>query len=176
MRRKLGFDNNDFIVAFVGRFVKVKGIDKLCNALNLIDNENIKAIFIGEGNIKPNYKNIVFEGSLQHDDIADYLSASDIFVLPTTAEGCCNAIIEALACGLPVISSKESFNDDILDASCSIRINSINVLEIKAAIDRLYNDRQFREQLSKGALDTAKKLEIGNRAKGIIKFIEDTTN
>ena len=175
-RKKLGFDNDDFIVAFVGRFVNIKGIDRLCDALNLIDNKNIKAIFIGEGNIKPNYKNTIFEGAIQHNDIADYLSASDIFVLPTTAEGCCNAIIEALACGLPIISSRESFNDDILDDSCSIRINTMNVLEIKEGIEGLYNDSKLREKLSEGALDMAKKLKIENRAKGIIEFIEYTMN
>ncbi|MBQ3415894.1 MAG: glycosyltransferase family 4 protein [Clostridia bacterium] len=175
-REKLGFAKNDFILAFVGRFVNVKGIDRLCDTLNLINNKNIKAIFIGEGNIKPNYKNTIFEGTIQHNEIADYLSASDIFVLPTTAEGCCNAIIEALACGIPVISSKESFNDDILDDSCSIRINTMNVLEIKEAIERLYNDIKLREKLSEGALYMAKKFEIQNRAKGIIEFIEGTMN
>ena len=173
MRKKLGYSNNDFIIAFVGRFITAKGIDRLCEALTLINNNNIKVIFIGKGNIKPNCNNILYEGTLDHKEIADYLSASDIFVLPTIAEGCCNAIVEALACGLPVISSNKSFNDEILNDSCSIRIDTMKVEEIKSAIEKLYNDNKLREELSKGALKKAEELNIENRAKNIIDFMEN---
>ena len=121
IRKELGIGNNDFIVAFVGKFIHRKGLSRLCEAFNLIDNNNIKAFFIGEGETIPNYKNTVFEGKIEHNKIVDYLSASDIFVLPTISEGCCNAIIEALACGIPVVSLKECFNDEILDDTCSIK-------------------------------------------------------
>lgn len=174
MREKLGYSCNDFIIAFVGRFISLKGIDRLCDALNLINDDHIKVIFIGTGEVKPNYKHVLYEGTLDQTQIVDYLSASDIFVLPTIAEGCCNAIIEALACGLPVISSNQSFNDEILDESCSIRVNTMNVEEIKQAIEKLYIDKSLREKLSKGALEKAKELNIETRAKKIIDFMEKT--
>lgn len=174
MRKKLGFRENDFIIAFVGRFITAKGIDRLCEALNIINNDNIKAIFIGKGNVKPNYKKIIYEGTLNHKEIVNYLSASDIFVLPTIAEGCCNAIVEALACGLPVISSYQSFNDEILNDNCSIRIDSMNVKEIKSSIEKLYTDKDLREKLSNGALKKTEELNIENRAKNIISFMENS--
>ena len=172
MRKIYGINENDFVVTFVGNFIDRKGINRLCEALNLIDNKNIKAIFIGKGNIKPNYKNIIFQGALDQNKIADYLSASDIFVLPTNSEGCCNAIIEALACGLAVVSSNESFNDDILDDSCSIRIDTMSIIEIKNAIEKLYNDTKLREKLSEGALLKSKKFNLENRAKNIINYMQ----
>jgi UDP-glucuronate 4-epimerase len=176
MRKELGYSENDFIIAFIGRFIEIKGIDRLCKALRIINNSNIKAIFIGEGPIKPDYKNTLFEGALEHNVIPDYLSASDIFVLPTNAEGCCNAIIESLACGLPVISSNKSFNDEILDDTCSIRINEMNVDEIKNAIEELYNDKKKREQFSVAALKKSEQLNLDNRAKKILDFMENKIN
>lgn len=173
MRKQLGYNEEDFIIAFVGRFIPLKGIDRLCDALNIINNDNIKAIFIGEGKTKPYYKNTLFTGELENTKIVDYLSASDIFVLPTIAEGCCNAIVEALACGLPVISSNKSFNDDILDDSCSIRIDSMNIGEIKEAIEKLYKYEELRNKLSIGALKKAKTLNIEKRAERIIEFMEN---
>ena len=173
MREKLGYDDNDFIVAFVGRFIPLKGIERLCDALNSIGNDNIKAIFIGgQGTCKPNYKNILYEGELEQKKIPDYLSASDIFVLPTTAEGCCNAIVEALACGLPVVSSNKEFNNDILDNTCSIRIDSMSVEEIKEAIIKLYSDKKMREDLSDGAVLKSKGLNLDNRAEKILNYIK----
>ena len=94
----------------------------------------MKSIFIGSGEQTPEIDGILFCGKLPHDQIVHYLNAADVFVLPTLAEGCSNAIIEAMACGLPIISSDLPFNDDILDAENSIRVNSLDVESIAEAI------------------------------------------
>lgn len=172
MRKKFGFRQNDFIIAFVGYFIHIKGPDRLSEAIISLENENIKSIFIGEGKIKPSCNGILFQGRLSRNEIAEMLSAADIFVLPTIAEGCCNAIIEAMSCGLPIVSSKESFNDDLIDDSCAIRIDSMDVKEIADAINRLYNDKELRQKLSHGSLIKSEKMEINNRAKNIIEFME----
>lgn len=172
MREKYGFEKNDFIIAFVGYFIHIKGPDRLSNAIKKLQNDNIKSIFIGEGKIKPSCEGIIFEGRKSRNEIAEMLSASDIFVLPTIAEGCCNAIIEAMSCGLPIVSSKESFNNDLLDESCSIRVDSMNVQEIANAIAELYSDKKLRQKLSEGAIAKSAKMEINYRARNIIEFIE----
>lgn len=96
---------------------------------------------------------------------------ADVFVLPTLAEGCCNAIIEAMACGLPIISSDLPFNDDILDDACSIRINPKSVNEIANAIQLLCGNPNLQNQMSKASLDKAASLTIENRAKKIVDFM-----
>lgn len=169
---KYGMPKDAFIVAFVGRFLPVKGPDRLSAALNELNRKSVYSFFIGSGSLSPTCENILFQGTLPHDQLGEYLSMADIFVLPTLAEGCCNAIVEAMACGLPIISSNLPFNDDILNESNSIRIDSNDIQAITAAIQTLYDNEKLREKLSAGALETASKLRIDNRARGILAFLE----
>ena len=174
-RNKLGWNEKDFIVIFVGSFTQRKGINRLCSALTELKKRGIdcKACFIGEGEILPNYSDTLYCGKVSHSRIAEYLNAADIFVLPTDNEGCCNAIIEALACGLPIISSNQSFNDDILNDYNSIRVNPHSIKDIADAIQELYQNIPQREKLQEGALKFSRQLTISERAKKIIRFIED---
>lgn len=174
LRQRYGFPEDAFIIAFVGRFLPVKGPDRLSQAIREINNPKIASFFIGSGSLLPKCSNILFQGALKHGEICDYLSMADIFVLPTLAEGCCNAIIEAMACGLPVVSSNLPFNDDILDETNSIKIDPTNIEDIKNAITLLYDNAQLRAELAKGAISTASRLNIDNRAKNILEFINKT--
>ena len=172
-RDKLGISNEDFVVIFVGHFINRKGVNRVSEAIDTIDKlHNIKSIFIGAGNENPTCKRTIFVGRVPHEEVADYLNAADVFVLPTLAEGCCNAIVEAMACGLPIISSNLPFNDDILDSTCSIRVDPEDINEIADAIDLLYREPEYRKRLSQGALVKAEKLTIETRANNIISFME----
>jgi teichuronic acid biosynthesis glycosyltransferase TuaC len=168
-RKELGMDPKDFIVAFIGHFNHRKGSKRLSEAIDKL--EGVKSIFIGAGSEAPDCQGILFSGKLPHSKIVTYLNASDVFVLPTLAEGCCNAMIEAMACGLPIISSDLPFNDDILNASNSIRINPNDTDEIANAISLLQNSCEKRKELSCGALKTVENLTIDRRAENIIAFM-----
>lgn len=173
-REKMGIPQDRFIVAFVGGFIKRKGLPQLCEALDRFD--DVFSIFIGKGEEPVTCKNVLFSSTVKHENIVDYLNCADIFVLPTEAEGCCNAIIEALACGLPVVSSNKNFNDEILDENCSIRINEHSSDEIYEAIKLLKENNALRHSMSVAALEKAKELTIENRAEKIMNFIKEILN
>lgn len=176
MRKNYGFPEDSFIVIFVGYFCKRKGSDRLSEAIKQINEPEIRSIFIGTDsneNAEPSCDGILFKGSVKHEEIPNYLNCADVFVLPTLREGCCNAIIEAMACGLPIISSDTDFNHDILDETCSILIDPTNVSEISDAIKRMKKSAEARGRLSAGALEKAGNLSIISRVCKIIEFISN---
>lgn len=171
-RRKLGFDPDIFISITVGAFIDRKGTLRVSSAIDKIS-DDVYSVFIGHGPDIPNCKNILFCGRIDNKELPFYLNAADIFVLPTLHEGCCNAIIEALACGLPVISSDLSFNWDVLDNTNSILIDPNDVDGIANAIKLLKDNTQMRDSLSKGALKIAAEHTLYKRAIKIENFIND---
>lgn len=175
-RAKYGLKDSDFVVAFVGGFVKRKGPGRVAKAITTIGDNDIKSIFVGyytNGVIEdPVCDGIVFKGSLAHEEVPVALNAADVFLMPTLQEGCCNANIEAMACGLPVISSDLSFNYDVLNQSNSILIDPNSVEQIAGAIKRIKDDKELRFKLKEGAIYMAKTLTISNRANKIINFIK----
>ena len=172
-RKKLGFPINGFIIAYVGGFHSRKGIERVEAALNLVNDETVYSIFVGGGAHIPVCNNILFKGKLSHNMVPEYLNAADAFVLPTLHEGCCNAIVEAMACGLPIISSNMSFNKDICNEDNSILCNPMNIEELYNAIIKLRDHKQLREELSHGALLSAQSLSIDKRATRIINYMKD---
>jgi len=168
-RKQLCFPEDQFIIVFTGAFTQRKGIDKLNSALKNCD--DVYSIFLGDGELRPDCENILFCGKVSNDQVVLYLNAADVFVLPTKGEGCCNAIIEALACGLPIISSDLAFNDDVLNEKNSIRIDVESKQQIADAINQLKEDTKQREMLVQGAVDSSKSLSITERAKRILEFM-----
>ncbi len=180
MRKKLGVSENNFLILFVGGFTRRKGADRLSEALEKINDSNIKVAFIGKtlanDSFKPSCKGIVYQGLLDHDLLPAYFNAADVFVLPTQKEGCCNAIVEALACGTPVISANRAFNADILNEYNSIMVDPDNVEEIIEAITVLKNNRKLFDEKKKYTESQAHNYSIRERARKIYEFINKQLN
>ena len=169
LKRKYGFPENAFIGAYTGAFNDDKGVLRAQEAA--VKAGNTPMIFVGGGANKPEGSNILFCGKLQHEKIPDYLSMADFFILPTKAEGCCNAIIEAMACGLPIVSSNGAYNDDILSEEYSIRTDPTDVEAMTEAIKTLRDNLELRNRMSKAAAEASKQFDIDKRAVGIIDFM-----
>lgn len=171
IRKNKNFNQDDFIVIFVGAFEKAKGIHILDQALINMNNNKIKVIYIGEGSYTPLYSGIIYKGRLTQSEINEFLNLSNVFVLPTIREGSSNAILEAMAVGLPIISSKMDFNDDVLDETNSLRINPTSVNELILELTRIINNPIVACQMSKQSLIKSKDFDILNRSKRLLEII-----
>ncbi|HWQ89325.1 MAG TPA: glycosyltransferase family 4 protein [Desulfitobacteriaceae bacterium] len=169
-RKKFGFPQDAFIVAFVGQFSERKGVLRVAEALDGL--EGVSVIYAGKGEQTPNNSNILHCGLVKPEEIPVFLSTADAFLLPTLNEGCCNAIVEAMACGLPVISSNLPFNFDILSKDTACLIDPSNVAEIRQAVLKLKEDQHLRANNRAASLARASMLSQKNRANNIWNWIK----
>lgn len=168
-RLKFGFKKSWFIISFVGSNEIRKGADRLLKAIN--DLPNVKCIFIGKGTENLESDKILFKGQISQASIPDFINCSDVFVLPTLSEGSCNAVIEAMACGVPIITSDGIHMSDIVDDKMSIRIDATNVQSIKDAIYTIQINNEKRLSMGIEARKKSMDFDINIRAKRITKFM-----
>lgn len=173
--------NRPFTICYVGRLVQEKGIETLLEAVCLAQKavHNIRAIIVGGGDLEKNLRHrvvelgikdrIVFTGEVA--DVLPYYRQADVFVLPSYSEGMPLALLEAMACALPVITTPVGGITDIMqgfdtgflpDSSYHIGQNGILVPPgdakgIADAIVRLSYDRQLCSRLSREARATVEK-------------------
>ena len=171
-RIQLGIPRDIFLVGFVGGFIERKGVTRVLHAINQAD--GVYGAFAGKGEA-PSGPRVAFCKPLKHEDIPVFLNACDVFALPTTSEGSCNAIIEAMACGLPIISSRLPFNEDILNDNNAILIDPMNIEELKDAIIRIKTNLPFREKIAANALADSENFTLQRRASRILEFINATS-
>jgi N-acetyl-alpha-D-glucosaminyl L-malate synthase BshA len=118
---------NDIILLFIGNLTKGKGIYNLIEIFKKISktNKNIYLFIIGEGEEKNNLIKIIKQHQINekvillngcsHESVADWMSASDIFVMLSKKEGLPNVILEAMACERPVVAGKVGGIPEIIE-------------------------------------------------------------
>lgn len=156
IRDKFKIDKKDFVITFVGRIVKDKGINELIEAFVNLSKKynNLKLLLVGdyEEHLNPiKNENKILIDSLDsiitvgfQNDIRDFLSITDLFVLPSYREGLPNSLIEAGSFGIPLLATNiNGCNEIIDDGITGILVEKKSAKKLEEAIDKLLEDKEL---------------------------------
>ena len=165
LRKKLGLPNKATIFVFSGRLEHIKGIDLLSKAwqerFQTVSEQAL--VILGTGSLYDWMKqlggkvtNLVVTG--QVENVADYLRAADVFVMPSRYEGTSLAVLEAMSCALPVVLTEVGGNVEIVETHVNgILIENENVQQLIETIELLSLDKTLRKRLGEQARQTILK-------------------
>lgn len=161
------------VIINVGRLIYQKGQDILLKAFKIV-NEKIESrlIILGKGQLLNELKNLTKQ--LNIEDKVDFvgfqknpfsfISKADVFVLSSRWEGFGNVLIEAMACGVPVISTDcpSGPNEIIENGKNGILVKVDDVYGLAEAILSILENKNFSDALSKNALKSVEKFDVFN--------------
>ena len=174
-------EKGDNIILTVARLIKRKGIDDLIRAVPAIvkAHKNIKLRIVGEGNMENELKALAqklnvskyidFRGYVPHAEISYYYLSSDIFVLPSKNEGMSNTVLEAMASGLPIITTDTGGTQELISEN-GIIIPSEDSDAISNAVLNLINNHKLREKMGMKSRRIAESMSWNNIAEAYYNF------
>ena len=159
LRRKLGIGDERPLIGSVGRLVKQKRYDRLLRAVALLP-EHVHCVIAGDGPDLDSLRLLAMELGIAprvhlpgfRSDVAAILDATDVFVLSSDFEGMANSMLEAMAAGRPVVSTRVSGAEEALFATPGGGdppgvIVGFEPSEIAAECNRLLADHSLRQRM-----------------------------
>ncbi len=173
LKDKLGVLPGEKIIVSASRLVTKNGVDNLIRSLPIVNGSgsanHFRLVLLGDGSQKPelvelckNLKilgDVIFVGSIGHNELVKYLKVSDIFVRTSRSEGLGSAFLEAMAAGIPVIATNVGGISDFLkDKTNGLFAKVDDPQDLSEKIKMLIGDKKLRETIIKNA----KELVVSN--------------
>ncbi len=165
-RARLGLPDDRPVVTFVGKLVPRKGVDTLVEAIGLLGARPEGApllVVAGIGEMRPQLErraaelgvaqSIRFVGKIPHDDVGWWMSAGDLFVLPSLSEGLPTVVCEAMNCGRPVVATAVDGTPEIVrDGRTGLLVAPGDADALATAMARILDDPDLAERMGAEAL------------------------
>ena len=178
-----------FTFVFVGRIVKDKGINELCEAFDRLHNEFPKTLLrlVGpfEDDLDPisekskmiikNNKSVEVIGPKQGDEFLAYYASADCFVMPSYREGFPNTVLEAGALGLPsIVTDINGSREIIINGKNGLIVPSKNIEALYIAMKRVLTNEEERKSLAANAREmVANRFEQGYVRKCLYDYYKE---
>jgi len=157
-------------ILFVGRLSAVKGVQYLIRAMKQVQDKipDARLIIVGDGEEREMLETlsihldiqryVQFIGVVPHEKVKTFMQQADIFVLPSLSEGFPNVILEAMACGLPVIASRVGGIPDIItNTTNGYLVEAKDSDDLADKIVLLLSDAALRKKISENNRHLVKK-------------------
>lgn len=163
--KSLSNNKREVKIVFAGRLHPQKGPDILIESLNILAKEHPELDWridlLGQGVLQPSLENrvkecglidrVTFQGAVTN--VNDYLVSADIFVLPSRAEGMSNALLEAMAMGLPCVATDVPGNNELIAHNQDgLLTTAEDPYDMSLMLSRLIKDVALRKKLGQAAL------------------------
>ncbi|MCH8272852.1 MAG: glycosyltransferase family 4 protein [Candidatus Marinimicrobia bacterium] len=178
LKKAFGLDKTDILVGTVGALSAEKDQKTFLRAAKQVteERENIKFFIVGKGRMMKELitftesldisSNVIFTG--YRKDINNILAILDVWVLSSRKEGLGNALLEAMAAGLPIAATSAGGIPEVVrDGVGGILVDPGNHKELASAIVKLIDDRELRNRFGLENLERVKNFDIS-------KTIEET--
>ena len=161
LRARLGLPEDRVLCAFVGRLTPQKDPALLLEAWDVVRFSQAHLVLVGDGPLQRGLEACAASGPLAGQvtfagataDVAPYLKAADLLVLPSRAEGMSNALLEAMACGLPIVATDLIGNREVMggDGQAGWLVPPGDPAALAEAIGTLLRTPTLRQKLGEAA-------------------------
>ena len=181
-RKEIGVRSDDFILLSVGELIPRKNHEVVIRAMSVLKQndklEHIEYMICGRGVYEADLKELAKKLNVTdhvhflgyRSDVSEICNCSDLFVFMSHQEGLPVALMEAMACGLPVICSNIRGNTDLIENGISGLISNNTPGELAESINVMRNDNALRERLASAALQKIKMFDVGRVEEKLIRF------
>ena len=173
------------LIGYLGRLKKYKSVDHLLKAFQIVLHEipNARLIVVGDGDVRQQLQELAgklniaasseFTGYVSSEEKVRWLNQMDIVVNPSAKEGWGLTVIEANACGTPVVASDvPGLRDAVIDGETGLLYEYGNIEQLAEKILLLLRDEHLRLRLAAGALSYAQSLTWDASANIMLDVIE----
>ena len=185
IRNELNYSTDDLVIVMIANLIAYKGHHDVIRALSLITEKKLKMVFVGEdrgikASLEKEIEALAVETEInflgRRDDIPAILAASDIGLVASHEEGFCNALLEIMATGLPVIATDVGGNPEALkQGELGVLVPAKSPVAISDAIMLLVDNKPLRVSYGKKALnEVASCYSVNNMVKKHINLYESS--
>lgn len=181
-RQQLRLENSRFVLLLVGNDWHKKGIRALLNCLCLLTDLPIDLLVVGSDD-PSTFRALVAEKRLSdrvhflppRKDVEFYYAAADVYVGPSLEDAYALPPAEAMACGLPVITSLQAGVSEIITNGIDglVLPDPTNSAQLASMIRRLHDDHNFRKLLGAKAFETALQFSWEQNARDLVGLFEE---
>ncbi|HRY27845.1 MAG TPA: glycosyltransferase family 4 protein [Candidatus Moranbacteria bacterium] len=180
-------NKDQFTIICVSRVTPRKGIRFLIQAFNVLSRryDYIKLVIVGDGNERASLEDLVqalglkekvlFTGPVLHEKVLGYYQKANIFALPSMNEGMSNTMLEALACGLPLVATDTGGTKELIeDGQNGFIVKMKESHDLAEKIEKFLLNRNLEKEMGQKSRELAEKLDWSVVANKYIDLYDKT--